>query len=212
MVMKKVLEHKTEAVGFSIILFLGTIAVPLAGYSAQNCIIDTKQNGSNDTSGVNTAVLDAIKEIVDRCVFAFSIIAALFVGFTTLAAVILGAIFSKWLLVGPSTNISAYYDRSSKPDTCKLVLRFDRPVTAQNPQRMVLLYRYADGMAATVPGQQCGGSGLTLAFTANTEGLPTRMELVICPGAMHPVGFPESDVCTNGRPIHVDVDILRCDT
>ena len=208
MVMKKVLEHKTEAVGFSIILFLGTIAVPLAGYSAQNCIIDTKQNGSNDTSGVNTAVLDAIKEIVDRCVFAFSIIAALFVGFTTLAAAIIGAIFSKWLLARPSTNISAYYE----PDNYKLVLRFDRPVIAQNPQRMVLLYRYADGMAAAVPGQQCGGNGLMLAFTAKTEGSPTRMELVICFGAMHPVGFPESDVCTNGRPIHVDVDILRCDT
>lgn len=77
---------------------------------------------------------------------------------------------------------------------------------------MVPLYRHADGMAAVVPGRQCGDGGLALAFTTDIEKSPTRIELVICSGAMHPAGFPESDVCTGGRPIHVDVDILRCDT
>ena len=83
---------------------------------------------------------------------------------------------------------------------------------AQNPQRMVMLYRNADGMGAAVPGRQCGNSGLTLAFTTDVEKPPTHMELVVCSGAMHPAGFPESDVCAGGRPIHVDIDILLCDT
>ena len=70
------------------------------------------------------------------------------------------------------------------------------------------MYHHADGMDSTMPGSQCGNSGLTLAFTTNIEKSPTHMELVICSGVMHPTGFPESDVYTDGQPIHVDVDIL----
>lgn len=213
MVVKKMRWYTGVLVGVSLVL-ASSISSGFAGYEAQQCVTNTimTQIDLSDKPNESEAVLSVMKEIADRCGWIFSIMGALLLGISSVAAAILGAIFSNRLLVGPSTNVSAHYDRSSKPDTSKLVLRFDRPVIAQNPQRMVLLYRYANGMAAAVPGQQCGGSGHTPAFTANTEGLPTRMELVICPDAMHPVGFPESDVCINGRPIHVDVDILRCDT
>ena len=157
---------------------------------------------------MNATVPSVLKELVDNCTYTFSMIAAPFLAFSSLAAAALGAILSNRFLAGPSTRISAHYE----PDARKLVLRFDRPVMAQNPQRMVLLYRHADGMGAAVPGRQCGNSGLTMAFATDVEKPPTRMELVVCSGAMHPAGFPESDVCTGGRPIHVDVDILLCDT
>ena len=157
---------------------------------------------------MSATVPPVVKEMMDRCVYSWSVPAALFLGFSSVAAAVLGAIFSNRFFAGPSTHVSAHYE----PDARKLVLRFDRPVMAQNPQRMVLLYRHADGMGAAVPGRQCGNSGLTMAFTTDVEKPPTRMELVVCSGAMHPAGFPESDVCTGGRPIHVDVDILLCDT
>jgi hypothetical protein len=149
-----------------------------------------------------------VEEMMDRCVYAWSMPAALSLAASAWVAAVLGAALSNWFLAGSSSGVSAHYE----PDASKLILRFDRPTIVQNPQRMVLLYHHADGMATTVPSQQCGNSGLTLAFTIDVEKPPMLMELVIYSGAMHPAGFPESDVCTGGRPIHVDVDILLCDT
>ena len=150
------------------------------------------------------------KEGMNRCTLLL-LSSALFLGVSSASAAILGVVLFNQPSTGQSAKVSAHYD----PGGQKLVLQFDRPVVAQNPQnqqRMALLYYHAGGMAAAVPGRQCGNRGLTLAFTTDMKETPTRMELVVCPGAMYPAGFPESDVCADGRPIRVDVDILICDT
>ena len=194
----------------SIVLFSSVTIFVFAQSGAQNCVtrIIMAQIGFVDTPDVNAAVPPEVEEIVDRCVYVYSVSAALSLGASSVAAAVLGAILTNRVLVGHPTIVSAHYE----PETNKLVLRFNKPVIAHNPQRMVLLYRHADGMAATVPSRQCGDSGLTLAFATNMKESPTLMELVVCSGAIHPAGFPESDVCTDGRPIHVDVDVLFCDT
>ena len=197
-------------------LFVGVFSTIFvsAQSSAQGCVTDIiseqiKQLGIR--GGNATAPLEVV-ELMDRCESRFLASAALSLGASSVVAAVLGAILSSRLRAGQSTRVSAGVSAHYEPDARKLVLRFDRPTVAQNPQRMVLLYRHADGMATVVPGQQCGNSGLTLAFTTDIEKLPTHMELVVCPGAMHPAGFPESDVCAGGRPIHIDVDIIHCNT
>ena len=178
--------------------------------SAQNCVtgIIIAQIESLDKPDMSAIVPLVVMEKMYFCVDSWSMPAALSMGASTVTAVVLGATFSNQSLARPSTHLSARYE----PDTRKLILQFDRPVIVLNPQRMVLLYLHADGMATTVPGQRCWDGGLTLAFTTNMEKSPTYMELIVYSGAMHPAGFPESDVCTGGRPIHIDVDILPCDT
>ena len=176
---------------------------------AQGCVMNviSTQISQLGMHGGNATVPSVVENVVDGCVYRYSILMAGSLGLSSVLAAILGVTLSR-SRAGPSTGVSAHYE----PDTRRLVLLFHRPVIAQNPQRMVLLCRHADGMAAVVPGRQCGDGGLTLAFTTDIEESPTRMELVVCSGAIHPVGFPESDVCAGGRPIHVDVDIMRCDT
>ncbi len=207
----KIVETKRERalrVGSLIVLFFSVIAFAVFELKAQNCVTSTIMQQIEFACTPDAVVPQVVEEWMNRCAYTWSIWAALFLGLSSLAAAVLGATFSNRFLAGHSTSVSAHYES----DTRRLVLRFDRPTVAQNPQRMVLLYRHADGMAAAVPGQQCGNSGLTLAFTTDIEKPPTHMELVVCSGAMHPAGFPESDVCTGDRPIHVDVDILYCDT
>lgn len=177
-----------------------------AEYNAQNCVMSTisTQIGLLENPNASAVVPNDMKKVVDKCTFDFLTIAAMFLGFASLWAVILGAIFSNQVSTTSSATIYARY----VPDDHKLILRFDRPAIVQNPQRMVLLYYHAGGVATTVPGRQCEDGGLTLTFITNAEKSPTYMELVIYSGAIHPAGFPESDVCINGKPIHVDVDIL----
>ena len=182
--------------------------------SAQGCVTDiiSEQIRQLGIHGGNATAPLEVVELMDRCESGFLASAALSLGFSSVMAAVLGAILSNRLRAGQSTRVSADVSAHYEHDTRKLVLRFDRPTIAQNPQRMVLLCHHADGMATAVPGQQCGNSGLTLAFTTDIEKPPTHMELVICSGAMHPAGFPESDVCADGRLIHIDVDILHCNT
>ena len=173
---------------------------------------------------MNATVPDEMMDVVDACVLGHTALGALYLGVSSVSAAVLGAILSTKLIARPSTkliarpstkliarpstNVSAHYEL----DTHKLVLRFNRPVIAQNPQRMILLYSHTDGMATVVLGQQCGDGGLTLSFITNVKESPTHMELIVCSGAMHPAGSPELDVCADGRPVHLDVDILHCDT
>ena len=191
------------------VVFGASIGFIIAEYNAQKCVTDTimTQIGFVDTAGVNATVPPAMKEIVDNCGFKFSMMGALFLAFSSVAAATLGVFSYNRFFVEHPIKISAHYE----PDTCKLILRSDRPIITQNPHRMILLYKHVDGIAAVVPSRQCGGSGLILAFIIDVEKPPIRMELVICSGAMHPVGFPESDVCVGGRPIHLDVDMLHCE-
>jgi hypothetical protein len=189
--------------------FFSSIFV-VAQSSSQNCVtgVIIAQIESLDKPDMSAIVPLVVKENMYLCVDSWLMLAALSLSASTVTAVVLGATFSNQSLARPSTHLSARYE----PDTRKLVLQFDRPVIVRNPQRMVLLYHHADGMATTVPGQRCWDGGLTLAFTTNIEKSPTYMELIVYSGAMHPAGFPESDVCTGGRPLHIDVDILPCDT
>ena len=206
----KIARSKASLVVSIVVLFSSVFSLVYTEYAAQKCVTDTMmaQIGSLDNPSMDATVPPLMMEVVDHCVSGHTFLRALSLGLSSIAAAVLGAILSNQLSARPSINVYAHYE----PDASKLVLRFDRPVIAQNPQRVVLLYRHADGMAAAVPGRQCGDAGLTLAFTTNVDEPPTHMELVVCSGAMHPAGFPESDVCTGGRPIHVDVDILRCDS
>lgn len=178
--------------------------------SAQNCVtnIIITQIESLDKSDMSAIVQPGMKEVMDSCVYSWSISTALSLSASAVVAAVLGATFSNRSSSRPSINLSARYE----PDTNKLVLRFDRPVIVQNPQRMVLLYHHADGVATTVPGQRCWDGGLTMAFTTNMEKSPICMELIIHSRAMHPSGFPESDICTGGRPLRIDVDVMFCDT
>lgn len=207
-VVKEAMWNRPVWVVFFIIVFVSVFAFIFFESKAQNCITTIRfaQIGSLDDPDMSATVPPEVKKM-DQCVYSWTVPAALSLGASSVAAAALGAILSNRFRAEQSTRISAHYE----PDARKLVLRFDRPVMAQNPQRMVLLYRHVDGMGAAVPGRQCGNSGLTLAFTTDVEKPPTHMELVVCSGAMHPAGFPELDVCAGGRPIHVDVDILLCD-
>ena len=198
-----------RAVCLVLIGFFSSVFV-FAQSSAQNCVtsIIIAQIESLDKSDMSAIVPHEVKEMMGLCVHLWSMLAALSLIASTVTAVVLGATFSNRSLARPSTHLSARYE----PDTRKLVLQFDRPVIVRCPQRMVLLYHHAVGMATTVPGQRCRDGGLTMAFTTNMEKSPTYIELIVYSGAMHPAGFPESDVCTGGRPIHIDVDILPCGT
>lgn len=209
--MERSIQIKVYAFIFLIVASSGFFIY--AQTNAQDCVMTviSTQISQLGMHGGNATVPSMVENVEDDCVRVNSILAAVFLSLSTILAAVLGAVLGVLLSrsrAGSSTGVSAHYE----PDTRRLVLLFPRPVIAQNPQRMVLLYRHADGMSAVVPGRQCSGGGLALAFTTDIEESPTRMELVICSGAMHPVGFPESDVCTGGQPIHVDVDILRCDT
>ena len=208
--MKDVKRERALLVGSLIVLFSSVISLTFAEYTAQKCVTDTimAQIGFVDDPDVNAAVPHIMKEIVDNCAYTFSMLAALFLGFSSVAAAILGAILSNRLRARQSAKVYAHYD----PGTHKLTLRFDKPVAAQNPQRMALLYHHAGGMAAAVPGRQCKNSGLMLVFTTDVKETPTSMELVICSGAICLDTFPKPDVCASGRPIHVEVNILMCDT
>ena len=189
----------------SILVIIFSILFAFYEYHAQKCITDTisAQLGFLEDPDVNAAVPDEMKRVVDSCSFWLSMIAAVFLGFISLAAAILGAILSNRLRVKSSTTIHARYE----PDSHKLILRFNKPTIVENPQRMTLLYYHTGGVSTTIPGRQCGDDGLTLTFDASTEKSPTYVELVIYPKAIQPAGFPESDICPNGSPIHVDVDI-----
>lgn len=202
-VVERSIQIKVWVVGILIAISSGVFI--FAQTSAQGCVMNVISTQIIQLSmyGGNATVPSGVENVEDDCVRVNSIVAAMSLGLSSVLAAVLGVLLSRL-----RTGVSARYE----PHTHKLVLRFDRPVIAHNPQRMVLLYRHADGMAAVVPGRQCGDGGLALAFTTNIEESPTRMELVVCSGAMHPVGFPESDVCAGGQPIHVDVDIRRCDT
>ena len=160
----------------------------------------------------NATVPSVVEKLVEDCVYWNSILAAASLGISSVMAAVLGAALSNRLRAGPSTGKSIGMSAHYEPDASRLILRFDRPTVVQNPQRMVLLYHHADGIATTVPGRQCEDDGLTLGFTADVEKPPMLMELVIYSGAMYPAGFPDSDVCAGGRPIRINVDILFCDT
>lgn len=192
------------------LIMVSSVTFVIAQSKMQGCMTDTisKQIESVGDPDVSAVVPPDAEGAMDLCMYAWSMPAALSLTASVWAAAFLGSILSNRLLAESSANISAHYE----PDTRKLVLRFNKPTIVRKSQRMVLLYHHADGMATTVPGRQCGDSGLALTFATDVKKPPTLMELVICSGAMHPAGFPESDVCTDGRPIHVDVDILLCDT
>ena len=208
-VVKKVMQNKRFWAVLSIsVIFFSVIGFANSEYRAQDCVTSTIMKQIEFAGTPDAAVPPVVKENMDSCVYVWSMRAALFLGFSSVAAATLGAILSNRSPAGPSTNMSAHYE----PDSRKLVLRFDRPTIVPHPQRMVLLYHHADGMATTVPGRQCGDDGLALAFTTDMEKPPILMELVIYSKAMHPAGFPKSDVCAGGRPIHIDVDIVHCDT
>lgn len=202
-------ETMQRATCLALIGFFSYVFV-FAQSSAQNCVtnIIIAQIESLDKSDMSAIVPHEVKEIMGHCVHLWSMLAVLSLIASTVTAVVLGATFSNRSLARPSAHLSARYE----PDTRKLVLQFDRPVIVRHPQSMVLLYHHADGMATAVPGQRCWDGGLTMAFTTNMEKSPTYIELIVYSRAMHPAGFPESDVCTGGRPIHIDVDILPCDT
>ena len=203
-------KETTQRMTYLVLIGFFSSVFVFAQSNAQNCVtgVIITQIGSLDDPDMPAAPPPEVMEAMDFCVDSWSMPAALSLSASTVTAVVLGATFSNRSLARPSTHLSARYE----PDTRKLVLQFDRPVVVRNPQRMVLLYHHADGIATTVPGQRCWDGGLTLAFTTNMEQSPTYMELIVYSGAMHPAGFPESDVCTGGRPLHIDVDILPCDT
>ena len=169
--MTDIVRNRILVAGSLIVIF--SVLFVYAQTEAQSCVTDTimAQIGFLDTPDVNAAVPSEMKEVVDNCVKLFLVPTALSLALSSLAAAILGAVLSNRLLAGLSTNMSAHYE----PDTRKIILRFDRPIIAQNPQRMVLLYRHAGGMAAVVPGRQCGGGGLMLAFTTDVKESPSRM-------------------------------------
>ena len=205
--MKK--ETTQRATYLVLVGFFSSVFV-LAQSNSQNCVtgIIIAQIESLDKPDMSAIVPSIVMENMHLCVNSSLMLAALSLSASTVTAVVLGATFSNRSFAGPSTHLSARYE----PNTRRLVLQFDRPVIVRNPQRMVLLYHHADSMGTTVSGPQCWDGGLKLAFTTNMEKSPTYMELIVYSGAMHPAGFPESDVCTGGRPLHIDVDILPCDT
>ena len=128
----------------SVVIFLIVISSGVFIFAQtieQGCVttvISTQISQFGMHSG-NATVPSVVEKVVDDCVRWNAILAAVSRSLSTLLAAILGATLSR-SRAGPSTGVSAHYE----PDTHRLVLLFHRPVVAQNPQRMVLLYRHVD--------------------------------------------------------------------
>ena len=184
-----------------IVFFSSTFVVAQSG--AQDCVTDTiiTQIEQHDNPDGDAVIPPEVREMMDFCVHAWSMPAALSLSASTVTAIVLGANFSQ-SLAKPSIKLYAHYE----PDTRRLVLRFNRPAIVQDTPKIVLLYQHEGVMTITTLDRGID-DGLVQRYDTDIDNTSTHMEAIVYPGTIHPAGFEERDICPDGRPIHVDVVI-----